>query len=335
MKTTDRNRIARAAVALLAASLAQPGGPALAQEWKPDRNVELVVGAGAGGGNDKTARTIQKLLQENKFVPVPINVVNKPGGGGAIAVTYMQQNAGKNNVIGVSSNTLLTNHITKKNSPNPADVTPLAILINEYIAFNVKADSPIQSGKDLVARLKANPASVAVGISSALGNINHIAFAAVAREAGVDPRKAKTVVFDSSSASITALMGGHIDLVVGPVSIAVRYIESGQIRALGITAPTRRKGVLASVPTWKELGLDAVVDNWRGIIGPKGMPPPQVAFWDQAFSRVFEREEWKKDLEQNHWDNAALTSRAAAKYLDGEYKELKRTLTELDLATTN
>jgi putative tricarboxylic transport membrane protein len=332
MQRFDRRWIAASTAALLAASLAHPGGPALAQEWKPDRSVEIVVGAGAGGGNDNTARTIQKLLQENKFVPVTINVVNKPGAGGAIAVTYMQQTAGKSNVIGVSSNTLLTNHITKKNSPNPADVTPLAVLINEYIAFNVKADSPIQNGKDLVARLKADPSSVVLGISSALGNINHIAFAAVAREAGVDPKKIKTVVFNSSSASITALLGGHIDLVVGPVSIAARYVESGQIRALGVTAPTRRKGAMASVPTWKELGLDAIVDNWRGIIGPKGMPPPQIAYWDQVFARMFEREEWKKDLEQNYWDNAALVSREAGKYLDATYKELKRTLTELELA---
>ena len=317
-------------LAVMACAFAAPG---LAQTWKPEKPVEIIIGTTPGGPQDRTGRLIQKILQEQKLVPAPINVVNKPGGGGAIAVTYMQQNAGKSNVIGVSSNTLLTNHITKKNSPNPADITPLAILINEYIAFNVKADSPIQSGKDLVARLKADPTSVVLGISTALGNINHIAFAAVAREAGFDPKKVKTVVFNSSGASITALMGGHIDLVVGPVSIAGRYVESGQIRTLGITAPTRRSGTLAAVPTWKELGLDAIVDNWRGVIGPKGMPPQQVAYWDQAFRRMFERDEWKKDLEQNYWDNAALVSRESARYLDATYKELKRTLTELDLAS--
>jgi putative tricarboxylic transport membrane protein len=333
MKTIERKWIGRAGVALLAASLAQAGGVARAQEWKPDRPVEMVVGAGAGGGNDNTARTIQKLLHDNQFVPVPVNVVNKPGAGGAIAITYMQQNAGKFNIIGVSSNTLLTNHITKKNAPNPRDVTPLAILINEYISFNVKADSPIKDGKELVAKLKADPASVVLGISSALGNINHIAFAAVAREAGIDPRKVKTVVFNSSSASITALLGGHIDLVVGPVSIAGKRVEAGQIRALGVTAPTRRGGAMAAVPTWKELGLDAVVDNWRGIVGPKDMPREQVAYWDQVFRRMFELEDWKKDLEKNYWDNAALVSGASAKYLDATYKELRRTLTELDLAT--
>jgi putative tricarboxylic transport membrane protein len=306
-------------------------GAASAQQWKPERSVDLVVGAGAGGGNDNTARKVQKLLQDDNYVGVPVNVINKPGGGGSIAISYIQQNATKGNFIAVSSNTLLTNHITKKSPVGLADVTPLAILINEYICFNVKSDSPLRSAKDLIAKLKADPGSVVLGISTALGNINHIAFAVVAREAGVDPKKVKTVVFESSGASITALMGGHVDLVVGPASIAGRSTESGRIRALAITSPTRRTGALANVPTWKELGVNAVVDNWRGVVGPKGMPPQQVAFWDQAFARLFKLEEWKKDVDQNYWDNAALASKAAARYLTDEYNELKRALNELEL----
>jgi putative tricarboxylic transport membrane protein len=304
---------------------------ASAQQWKPERSVDLVVGAGAGGGNDNVARNVQKLLQDDKYVGVPVNVINKPGGGGSIAISYIQQNAAKGNFIAISSNTLLTNHITKKSPVGLADVTPLAILINEYISFNVSSDSPLRSAKDLLAKLRADPGSVVLGISTALGNINHIAFAVVAREAGVDPKKVKTVVFESSGASITALMGGHVDLVVGPVSIAGRSSESGRIRALAITAGTRRTGALANVPTWKELGVNAVVDNWRGVVGPKGMPREQVAFWDQAFARLFKLEEWKKDVEQNYWDNAALVSKEAAGYLTREYGELKRALTELEL----
>jgi len=329
MNIANRKWIAGAAV--LAASLVQPGGSAHAQGWKPERPVEMVVGAGAGGGNDNTARTIQKLLQEKQFVSVPINVVNKPGAGGAIAITYMQQNADKGIVIGVSSNTLLTNHITKKNAPNPADVTPLAILINEYISFNVKGDSPIKDAKELIAKLKEDPGSVVLGISSALGNINHIAFATVAREAGVDPLKVKTVVFNSSGASLTALMGGHIDLVVGPVSIAARRTKGGEIRALAFTAPTRRGGALASIPTWKELGIDAVVDNWRGVVGPTAMPAAEVAYWDRIFGELFKQDEWTTNVERNHWDNAALTSAESAKYLGKTYDELKRTLGELKM----
>ena len=301
------------------------------QSWAPDRPVELVVGAGAGGGNDNIARTVQTILQQNKIVEVPITVVNKPGAGGAIAINYMQQNRGKGRFIGISSNTLLTNHITKKSAVNPADLTPLAILINEYISFNVKSDSPIKDAKDLIARLRKDPGSVVLGISTALGNINHIAFATVAREAGINPLKVKTVVFSSSGASLTALMGGHIDLVVGPVSIAARGMKVGEIRPLAFTAPTRRGGALASIPTWKEVGIDAIVDNWRGVVGPTAMAANEVRYWDTVFGQLFKQQDWKSNVERNHWDNAALTSDESAKYIKQTYAELKRTLAELGM----
>lgn len=305
---------------------------AAAQAWRPDSFVQIVVGAGAGGGNDNTARNVQKILVERKLVLAPVNVVNKPGAGGAIAFMYLNQHAGDGNYLGVTSNTLLTNNITKRSPLNHNHFTPLAILINEYMAFSVKADSPLKTGKDLAERLRSDPGSVVLAISSVLGNINHIAFATVARELKVDPKRVKTVVFKSSGASLTALLGGHVDLVVGPTSIASRHMESGQLRVLAVTSPKRRPGVFANTPTWKELGVDAVIDNWRGVIGPKGMTPAQVAFWNNAFGKLFQTDEWKKDVERNYWDSAALLSADSAKYLDAQYDELKRALIELDMA---
>ena len=331
MNRSKRSASLRLLVAFSYSVVAIYGTGAWAQAWAPDRPVEMVVGAGAGGGNDNIARIIQTILQKNKIVEVPITVVNKPGAGGAISINYLQQNAGKGSVIAVTSNTLLTNHIAKKSTANPAELTPLAILINEYISFNVKGDSPIKDAKDLIARLKQDPGSVVLGISSALGNINHIAFATVAREAGIDPLKVKTVVFESSGASLTALMGGHIHLVVGPVSIAARGMKGGEIRALAFTSPTRRSGALASIPTWKEVGIDAVVDNWRGVVGPTRMPVHEVRYWDAVFGQLFKQEEWKSNLERNHWDNAALTSQESAKYFKNTYAELRRTLAELGM----
>ena len=84
------------------------------------------------------------------------------------------------------------------------------------------------------------------------------------------------------------------------------------------------------MPTWKELGVNAVVDNWRGVIGPKNMPAQEVAYWDDVFGRLFKLDGWQKRVEQNYWDNAALTSRGAAKYLDEQYRELKGALVELE-----
>lgn len=305
---------------------------AASPQWQPTDNVEIVVGAGPGGGNDNTARTIQYILQEKKLVVSPISVVNKPGGGGAIALNYLNQRAGSGSLLGVTSNTMLTNHITKKNTLNYTDLTPISILINDYIAFTVKPDSAIRTGKDLVARLRVNPDSIVVGISTSLGNINHIAFATVARAVGADPKKARVVVFQSSGASLTALMGGHVDLVVGPTSISGKHLESGSMRAVAVTSPKRRSGVFSGVPTWKELGVDAIVDNWRGLIGPKGMTTAQIAYWDETLAKLFQTEEWRKEIDTNYWDNAAMSSKESAQYLEAQYDDLRRALIELEFA---
>ena len=176
---------------------------AAVQTWKPHDAVEIVVGAGPGGGNDNVARLMQKIMQDRRLVEASSTVVNKAGGGGGIAYRYLSQRPASGNLIGVSSNTLLTNHITGISPINYTDFTPLAIMINEYISMVVKAGSPLKSGRDLITTLKADPASVVFGISTQLGNINHIAVAVVARTAGIDVKKLKVVVFDSSASSIT------------------------------------------------------------------------------------------------------------------------------------
>lgn len=321
---------------ILLCSLLSTGGivsPTLAAspQWQPADSVEIVVGAGPGGGNDNIARTIQTILQKTKLLVSPITVVNKPGGGGAIALNYVSQHPGSGSVLGLTSNTMLTNNITRKNPLNYTDLTPISILINEYIAFCVKPDSRLRTGKDLVERLQTNPDGVVVGISTSLGNINHIAFAAVARASGADPKKSRIVVFQSSGASLTALMGGHVDVVVAPTSISARHLESGSMRVLAVTSPRRRSGALSAVPTWKELGVDAIVDNWRGLIGPRDMTAAQIAYWDDTLSRLFKTEEWRKEVETNDWDNAALSSKESAQYLKAQYDELNRALVELGL----
>ena len=97
-----------AAVLVLAAAAAGAG----AQGWSPQRNVEIVAGSAPGGSNDNTARTIERILLGNKLVTSSISVINRPGGGGSIAYTYVSQRVGDPHMLAVGSSNLLTNHIT-------------------------------------------------------------------------------------------------------------------------------------------------------------------------------------------------------------------------------
>jgi tripartite-type tricarboxylate transporter receptor subunit TctC len=102
------------------------------------------------------------------------------------------------------------------------------------------------------------------------------------------------------------------------------------MRVLGVTAP-QRLAALPGVPTWKELGLDAVTMNWRMVIGPRGMTPEQIAYWDDVMKRLAESPEWKSDLRNNVQEAVYVPSGGMRKFLDGQYEQFKVVLTELGL----
>ena len=305
---------------------------ASAQAWKPDRNVEIVVNTAPGSGQDTTARTVQKILQERRLVEAPLIVMNKPGGGGALAYTYLNQQQGNGHYVAIASKSLLTNHIMGRNPITHSDVTPLAVLFGEYISVAVKADSDIRSGKELIERMKKDPSAYSFGVATSLGNPNHQGVAMALKEAGVDIRKTKTVVFQSGGNALTALLGGHVNVVPGSIGLMLKYVEAGSVRLIAIASPQRLPGVFAQIPTWREQGANAIVSNWRGLIGPKGMTPAQLAYWDGALKGLTASDEWKKDLERNYWSDDYMPSAATRKYMETEYGQLKAFLTDLELA---
>jgi putative tricarboxylic transport membrane protein len=300
--------------------------------WKPERPVELIIPTTPGGGQDRTARIMQKILQEEAAVGVPINIVNKGGGGGNIAYAYLQQFRGDGHYLATASATLVTNHILGTSPYGYADFTPIGVLYSEYIGFAVNADSPVKAGADLLERLKKDPESVTFAFGTSRGNANHIAVGLLAKAAGVDVKKLKVVIYKSSIDAVTALMGGHVSVVATPTSTYVPVLATGKLRLLAVASPTRQGGVFAQMPTWKEQGIDLVVPTYRMLMGPRDMTAAQVAFWDQALARLVKSAEWKKELEQNDWDNTYLPSARTRAFLDEHAKAYRAVLVELGLA---
>ena len=317
---------------LLYAALATVSAGATAQPWSPQRNVEIVVGSAPGGSNDKTARSVEHALMGQKLVNTSVTVVNKPGGGSSIAFTYVTQRQGDPHTLLVGTTALLTNHITGRSKIHHGDFTPIASLFNDYVVFAVNASSSIKDGRDLAARLKSDPQSVAIGFATALGSHNHIAAGLLMKAVGGNARDLKTVAYKGSSEAITNLLGGHIDLVTTAAGNAAGHVAAGRMRVVGVAGPQRFSGALADVPTWKELGVDLVYGGFRGIVAPMGLTAEQVAFWEGALRKATETPEWQDELQRNYWSNDFLTGAAFRKDLDQTYDAMKAVLVELGLA---
>jgi putative tricarboxylic transport membrane protein len=300
--------------------------------WKPERNIEIIVGSTPGTGTDRTARLIQKIWQEQKALPVTSTVVNKPGAGGAVGWAYMGPKAGDAHVLQVTSYNIVTNHITGRSTLNYTDFTPLSLLISEYIGFAVKADSPYKTLAELAKALRENPESVPIGTSSSAGGANHIAAGLLAKAAGADIKKLKVVIYGGGGEALTATLGGHVAVWVNSASSIASAQAAGTIRPLAIAAPQRLPGTLAKLPTAKEAGFPMVADNWRLLIAPKGLNPAQVAYWDNAFKTLTQSKEWNDDLAAAQMTNSYRNSVETTKYIAEEYGDIKEILTELGLA---
>jgi putative tricarboxylic transport membrane protein len=303
-----------------------------AQTWKPAKPIEIVIGTSAGGPQDRMGRAVQRIVQERKLIEVPVSVVNRPGGGGAVAMAYLNTHPGDAHYVAVNAITTLTNYITGKTPHGPADFTPLAIMGVEYVGLYVRADSPIRPGRDVVDRLRKDPASLSVGVGTALGNATHLSFALAMRVGGVDIRKMRTVVFNSGGESMTALLGGHIDAAASAPSAMLSQLRTGRLKMLAVGAPARLTGELAAVPTWKELGIDSSFDLWRGFAGPRNLTAVQVSFWDRIFGGVAGSTEWKQELAKNDLEGIYKNSAETAKHWKTEYDEVRAILVELGLA---
>ncbi|MDO4787021.1 MAG: tripartite tricarboxylate transporter substrate binding protein [Fretibacterium sp.] len=291
----------------------------------PSRTFECIAPAGPGGGWDTTMRMVTKVLKEKGFVTQAMPVVNKPGGGGGVALAYIARKKDPH-VITVYSPPLLLINLTGQTPLSYRNVTPIAMMINDFGAFVVPKNSPYRNIKDVFEALKKDPRSVKVGGASSPGSMDHIQFLQAAKAAGVTGLKDIPYVAFQGGEALAALLGGHIDLYSTGMAEIVGPLEAGELLGLALTSPQRvADGPLANVPTLREEGIDAVFINWRGIFGIPDMPEEARAFMEDALRKVAGTEEWKAICRQNGWTEAYMGSADFAAFLErtnAEYQDL-------------
>lgn len=302
-----------------------------AKAWKPERPVEIIVPSSPGGGFDKTARSIERIAREMNLVEVPILVVNKSGGGGNIALSYLQQRPADGYTLMISSTALLANHIVGRSNSTYRDLQPVATLFSEYIAAIVLSDSPFNTPSKMIQQLKTAPEAISFGFCCALGGGNHLAAAMLIKAVGGDIRRMKTVVFKGAGEVTTSVLGGHIVAASNAAANVIGPLQKGQLKVVGVAAPNRLGGILEGVPTWREQGADVVMALWRNLLGQKGMPQDHVQYWEQVLRKISQSEIWKADLEANVWQDTYKNSVETTLYLDDQYRVLSRALNDVGL----
>jgi len=300
--------------------------PARAQGWKPTRPVTYIVGAGPGGALDQSVRKIAEIAEKRGFADQPFVIENKTGGAGRVALATLDQHVGDPHYLNVISYQWITGYIIGDFPTRVEDYTPISMLFGEYVTVAVRTESPVRDALDLVERLKKDPKSLSLGVATSLGN--HIQVGAVKplKVAGVDIAKMIVVPYKSSQESLTNMLGGHLDVVASTTPNVLSMMKAGKIRVLAVASANRLGGAFSSVPTWKELGIDATYESAQGVMTAKGVPAEAVAYWEEFFKKVTSDPEWIEFVKARQWEpryrNAAQTREELARAYDDTHQVL-------------
>jgi len=294
--------------------------------WRPTCPIEIIAGTPPGGGQDRPARSLARVLEAVGLIDVPITVINIPGIGGGNAWKLLEQNSSNPHTIAINSPTIITNPLLGVASPLYTELCPLANLYTEYISFVVKSESKINSPDDILDHLRGDVGEFKIALATARGNVNHIALAKLTQHIGGDIDKLDLNVFDSARYAIANVLSGEAQLGAITAVSAVPEIKSGELRVIAVSAPERLEGLFEQVPTWLESGIRCIAGTWRGVIGSAGLTPPQINFWNQALVSASQTSEWKDELAQHYWSNKYLDHLQTVDFLRQESEEMKSDL---------
>ena len=158
-----------------------------------------------------------------------------------------------------------------------------------------------------------------------------IAAAMIAQDAGVDPAKINYVAFRGGGEAVAAILGGNVSVGGSGYSEFQQYIDSGKMKAVGVTAAERLKGI--NVPTLKELGINVEIGNWRGVYGAPGISAEQRKAVVDMIVKATAHKSWTDALEKNGWTPALLTGDTFAQFVDRDSAALRQTMTRAGMVS--
>jgi len=263
---------------------------------------ECIAPANPGGGWDFTCRQVGKTLYDLKLVPGPVQVTNMPGAGGGVAYGYVVSKRADDPNLLIAASTSTTTRLAQNKFPGMDKdmVRWVGALGADYGVIAVAKDSPYKNLADLMTALKTDPSKVAIAGGSAVGGWDHFKVLIAAKAAGVKKLiKVKYIAFQGGGEAITQLLGGHVQAYTGDVSEIQGQLESGGLRVLAVLSEERLPGVMSSVPTAVEQGVNAVCPNWRGFYLPKKVSADAYNYWTTAMGNIYQSAEWQQIMTDN------------------------------------
>lgn len=297
-----------------------------AQTGYPNKPIEYVVQANAGGASDSFVRNIALIFQTEKIIPVPIVVNNKPGGSGAIAYGYTAQKAGSPYYLLNCTGNFVSTPLEKPKVPGYKDFTPIALLGWDEGCIGVSADSPFKFMKDLVEAAKKKPKETRFGGTS-IGSQDHVTMHLLQRAGQC---QFNYICYTGENEVIAALLGGHVDVGCFNPRMIQGQVEANKMRILGVSSARRLAG-LPNIPTLSEMGLSVVWPMPRGVSAPKGISNEAKNYLISAFKKLTQTQAWKKYVTENVLTEESLFGDDYIKYLETSTEKVRVIMKDLGI----
>ncbi|MEK5296271.1 MULTISPECIES: tripartite tricarboxylate transporter substrate-binding protein [unclassified Bacillus (in: firmicutes)] len=281
----------------------------------------IVVSGVPEGGFDQTAQVMKSVLEQEKLVKRPVNILYQRGGTVDKGWTYMMEREA--NYISLNSSLLLSRNLLGSSNVTMNDVTPLAILAEEWQVVAVPVDSPFANGKELLHALKKKPDSLKIGFAPDFGNDDQISFARAAEMAGIDPYRIQFLKFDSADDLFQALIDHEVDAATTTITEVRHDYDKKRLKLVATTTSERLDG-FEDVPTWKEQGIPLIFSHWRGVMGPKQMSQHDIREWDQLLQKMTKTRLWKKRLKQKGWTSRYMNSKEAKIFMEDQLRQYEQ-----------
>ena len=293
--------------------------------------LHFVIGGGAGGGWDGTARGTGEALTKAGFLN-SASFENMSGGGGGKALAFMINTKPENTVL-VQSTPLVLRSITRHKgyvsgtgTLSYKDVVPIAGVIGDYGAIAVAKDSPYNNFSDVVAAYKADASSVKMAGGSVRGSMDHLIGALAFQAAGANPNDVIYVPYDAGGKALAGLLSGETQII--STGLGELMGARDQVRIIGITAPDR-VGDAPDAPTLKEQGFDVQFVNWRGFFAPKSMEGADYYAIAKMLGEVQKTPEWEAVRKRNAWVNIYNPGTKFDKFLLKQTEEMTALMKKL------